>query len=212
MAEEGMHASLMAGAVCFAKIGLDRKHCGWTGFWGEDHHVWLHTQSQELVDLSISQLNRHPATTVPELPPPALWWAYDQGQLPFFRYLPDVSVSEVKLKGQEARLHERLLVTALKTYASMKDRLLPSEFNFSNLIISVSDVERCAEGGLGYLQAVMEEPQDCFRLPSWIQDRSIALERAIQTGKPSQSPLTGRRDLFWHAETETLIDEHDRTK
>lgn len=83
---------------------------------GQDHHIWLTTEYDELVDLSISHCHRHPRSRRTDgIPMPPLWWN-DLGQWPpVIRYLPDAPV-RIRLQGEDAadlaRL-EREVMTAL---------------------------------------------------------------------------------------------------
>ena len=74
LAKMGIDSRLTMGAVCFPKILWGGQFAGWTGFWDADYHVWLETEFNEIVDLSISQLHDHPRTIEREMQTPAIWW------------------------------------------------------------------------------------------------------------------------------------------
>ena len=58
--EVGIESRLTAGAVCVPKILTNGQFGGWTGYWGDHHHVWLETEFNEVADLALSQLHEHP--------------------------------------------------------------------------------------------------------------------------------------------------------
>ena len=79
LAKMGIDSRLTMGAVCFPKILDGGQFAGWAGFWDADHHVWLETEFNEVVDLSISQLHDHPRTIEREMQTPAIWWEQRNG-------------------------------------------------------------------------------------------------------------------------------------
>lgn len=104
----GIGSYLTMGAACFPKILDTGRFAGWTGYWEEDHHVWIETEFNEIVDLSISQLHEHPRTIVPEMKTPAIWWDQKSGWPPIIRYLCDTYAGDVDLDdaGDQASYKE----------------------------------------------------------------------------------------------------------
>ncbi|WP_417377329.1 hypothetical protein [Gimesia maris] len=73
----GIDCKTWTGHVCFLQISLNENgpEFGWAGFWDQDHHLWAYNEFDELIDLTISQLHLHPASSsVNNLAIPAIWW------------------------------------------------------------------------------------------------------------------------------------------
>ena len=85
----GINSILWGDAVCVAEVCSSSHYLGWGGFWDRDHHVWLISNFNELVDLTISKLYRHPSRSRKDLSQmPAIWWQ-DISQWPrVIKYMP----------------------------------------------------------------------------------------------------------------------------
>lgn len=72
----GIKSAIWSGAVCMTKVTIadNQPKFGWSGFWGEDTHVWNFTEFSETVDLTISHLHLHPRSSTLDLPIPPIWW------------------------------------------------------------------------------------------------------------------------------------------
>ena len=58
----GINSGLVHGAACFSQVYAGPPVVvSWGGFWEKDHHVWLMTELNELVDITVSQLHLHRA-------------------------------------------------------------------------------------------------------------------------------------------------------
>lgn len=56
----GIRSRLWVGTVCVAEAFEYPGYATWGGFWDQAHHLWLTTQYDELEDLSIVRVHRHP--------------------------------------------------------------------------------------------------------------------------------------------------------
>ena len=73
----GICSKLWNGHVCMARVSImnEEPEFGWAGFWDQDVHVWAFNEFGELIDLTISQLHQHSASSSRvDLPIPAIWW------------------------------------------------------------------------------------------------------------------------------------------
>jgi len=71
----GIESKIHYGSCCFSLIEKKTKNFCWGGFWDKDHHVWLITEFEELIDFTISLVHLHPKIITKndfeEIPP--LW-------------------------------------------------------------------------------------------------------------------------------------------
>ena len=97
----GIDSRLVGGSVCVPMLGTGLPfRTGWQGFWDHDHHVWLHTEFNEFVDLTIAQIDKHGRhQSFAQVPPPPVW-TNDIEFWQMMTYLPD-GVGEVGLVGDE---------------------------------------------------------------------------------------------------------------
>jgi hypothetical protein len=90
-------------ALClWLKFSKTPGYAMWGGFCDQDHHRWLTTQYDDLVDLSISRVHRHPRCRRSDgIAMPSVWWN-DLRQWPsIIRYLHDAPV-KIGLQGEDA--------------------------------------------------------------------------------------------------------------
>lgn len=192
----GITAQLYAGAVCFTKIDPSGKFVGWTGFWGADHHIWLHTEFNEIVDLSASQLHNHPLTQGEELPLPAIWWDYRQGLPAVFKYLPDVPVAKIEMEEPDQSIYLKFLERVDCLYDEYLSKRSPDDILFKRLLSHISQLNEWTDAGdlwlNGSLQILnVEKPH-----PQWIIEREAEISSAYAKGEAPKSRLMSQTDLF----------------
>lgn len=193
----GIKSQLIAGAVCYlraeAKTGTPNM---WSGFWGSDHHAWVFTEFEELVDISISALNEHPCTTIPELAPPALWWPVNLGSPHFFRYLSDLEFQTLEFEGSEQVLFKKFMEMVDSQFDQICQNLSPNDFHYPNLLGGDGELGRLIDEQHPYLTVVINETHETTPLPNWIIDRQNEMQEAIDKGVPAKSRLIKVKGLF----------------
>ncbi|PKH04774.1 hypothetical protein [Moritella sp. Urea-trap-13] len=97
----GIKSQLYTGELCVSQVFLDDRIVpNWNGFWGDDHHVWLRTEFNEIIDLTVKYLHLHPATNSNQLQMPAIWWSDISRWPSVIKYLPQGPVN-LELPSQE---------------------------------------------------------------------------------------------------------------
>jgi len=185
-----IESTLIVGATCFAKVGLDGELKGWTGFFGDEYHVWLQTEFHEIVDLSISQLYRHPRTRISELPVPAIWWDQRAGCPPLFSYLIDHAIDRVEFDDTD---EQEKYETFVKAVEERCDKTLAcasiNDVDFSNLLTCLDQLNRWTEEGRLWPTGALKILDLPDHLPAWMRDRQTEIERALNAGKAPKSRL-----------------------
>ncbi len=185
----GIKSTLIAGAACFAKVGLDGKLTGWTGFWGDDPHVWLQTEFHEIVDLSISELHQHPRTRTPELPLPAIWWDQREGCPPLFCYLLDEAFHDVLLAAAEQEKYEMFIKAVDKRYDETLATAALDDIGFPSLLTCLHQLNQWAEEGRAWPVGALAIMDDGIPFPPWITDRKAEVDEALAKGEWPKSRL-----------------------
>ena len=197
LARVGIESKMIAGAVCFAKVdAVTREVMGWSGFWNKDHHVWIVTGFEELVDISIAFLNDHPLTKGEELAPPALWWPGSLGQPHFFRYLSDVRVDTQEFSGEEALLFSKFMEELDRDFDRICANLNPAEFHFAGLLGGEGELSRLLDERHPYLMVAVNQTPSILELPKWIVERQKEMEVAYKRGVSPKSWLMDIEGLF----------------
>lgn len=82
---------IVEGNVCFALVyGKNPFQISWGGFWDKDHHYWVMSQFQDIIDLTIAQFHLHPNTLIEDqIPILPIWWTPAEISPKLFKYLPD---------------------------------------------------------------------------------------------------------------------------
>ena len=188
---------LIIGAVCFPKILADGQFAGWTGFWDADHHVWLETEFNEVVDLSISQLHNHPRTREREMQTPAIWWERRIGWPPIIRYLCDTYVDGVALEdaGDQESYVQYLEKVQAEFLSVLADKSVEG-VAFSPLLSDIDQLNTWTEEGHPWATGALTVLKDKIPFPPWIAKRQREIETAFyQRGYPSGG-LGDREDLI----------------
>ena len=197
LAEMGIKSRLTFGAVCVPKILKTGEFGGWTGFWGDDHHVWLETEFGDVVDLSISQLHQHPRTKFPEIKTPAVWWNQRHGWPPFIRYLFDTQVDKIELADADDQTSYEEFSDKVKAEFSvaLADKFV-QDIAFSPMLDDVDQVKTWAEENNPWATGALTVLEYQIAFPPWIVDRQWEIESALDQGKLPKSRLSERADLF----------------
>jgi hypothetical protein len=92
----GFRSVVVTGEACFAAVAPG--YLSWGGFWGNDHHMWVVAELDEVIDLTVTKLHLHPSGSRGDFEPiPAIWWHGVSHMPPVFRYLPSSWGHEVTL-------------------------------------------------------------------------------------------------------------------
>jgi len=197
LAELGIASRLTMGAVCFPKINSAGHFVGWSGFWEDDHHIWLTTQFYEVVDLSISQQHDHPSTEGEEMPTPAIWWDQAGGWPPIMRYLEDTFVDRIALScPDEQTSYERFVAKVGVAFSSALSERDVKDFTFKQLLMDVDQLNQWTETKHPWATAALFVPEHQVAFPAWIIERQEEIERALERNEEPASRLSNRLDLI----------------
>ena len=197
LADMGIKSRLTFGAVCAPKLLKTGKFGGWTGFWDDDHHVWLETEFGEVVDLSISQLHEHPNTKIPELQTPAVWWNQKHGWPPIIRYLFDTQVDSIKLTNLDDQTdYEYFSDKVQDEFSTALEDKSVQDIAFSPLLGDANQLKAWAEENDPWATGALTVLKYQIAFPPWIVDRQWEIESALDQGKLPKSRLSERADLF----------------
>ena len=197
LTEMNISSRLIMGAVCFPKILVGGQFAGWAGFWDADHHVWLETEFNEVVDLSISQLHDHPRTTEREMQTPAIWWDSRNGWPPIIRYLFDTYVDGVDLgDAEDQESYEQFVGKVRAAYSSVLANKRVEDIAFSPLLSDVDQLNLWTEKGHPWAVAALTVLKYQIPFPPWIAERQQEIETAWSHGKCPSSRLSNREDLI----------------
>ena len=197
LANMGIKGRLTVGAVCFPKILTDGQFAGWTGYWCDHHHVWLETEFNEIVDLSISQLHEYPRTSVREMQTPAIWWSQRNGWPPIIRYLYDSPCGGVALPDAEDQAsYERFLVNVRGAFSSTLATSTVGDVTFSPLLGDLEQLNVWTEERHPWAIGALYVLDHRIAFPKWIADREQETNLALSQGKYPKSRLSDRDNLF----------------
>ncbi len=184
----GVKSQLWIGAMCVAEVFDEPGYESWGGFWDQDHHVWVITEYAELVDLSISQLHRHPRCRRPDgVSIPALWWTDLDQWPPVIRYLPDSPI-KIGLEGEDA---DDLASFQAKVMAALDARLATSTVQstaFGRILSDVEWMNEATERGDPWLTRALVFVDTAIAFPDWIREREREL---LRLGLQAPSRLAG---------------------
>lgn len=193
----GVDSQLWMGAFCAAEVYEAPGHQGWGGFWGDDHHVWLYTANSELVDLSVAQMHRHPASRRADgIAMPPLWWDDVAALPPVIRYLPD---SPGRIEFPDAKDVEDLKIFIGLVMAEL-DRVLAEDeveqVTFGPMLSSIADMDTLTDQGHPWLVRAIAFQERASRFPPWIEHRHEELTAAWRSGVAAPSRLRGVEGLL----------------
>jgi hypothetical protein len=177
LSELGIKGRAWGGAVCVAGVTTSNPfEINWHGFWGDDHHIWAVTEHMELIDLTISQLHVHPASTDRRYEPmPAIWWNPIDRWPPVLKYLPDGVVKRALSADESADLaafRERVLrlKTELIDSLSVDDVL-----HFEPILYGPDWANTLTTTGHSWLVKSLTIQDHKIPLPDWVAAREREL-------------------------------------
>lgn len=180
LAEAGIVSRLWMGAASYA-LGFagepkPPRVFRFGGFWGEDHHVWCTTEFYEFVDLTISQLHRHPRTSRRDtLPVPPLWWNVNPGMVPTVKYLPQGPVGGLQLEPEEDREHQAFVKCVLPCLEEVMSGIDSRAIDFGTILEGTGTLDRLTE--IGDPWVTQAKVYYDLRVPhaDWVEERERAL-------------------------------------
>lgn len=197
LAKMGIGSRLTMGAVCFPKVTISGQFAGWTGFWGAAHHVWLETEFNEVVDLSISQLHEHPRTNGEEMQTPAIWWDQEYGWPPIILYLFDTYAGGVDFGDTvDQKSYEQFAEKVHGSFSSVLADKTIEDVTFSPLLGDFDQLNMWTEQCHPWATAALTVLDNQIPFPPWIVDRQKEIELALAQGRYPTSRLSGREDLI----------------
>lgn len=194
LARFGVKSELWLGAFCAAGLYADPPAATWVGFWDQDHHVWLRTEFNELVDLSVSQLHRHPRSSRKDgIGMPAVWWD-DISEWPsVIRYLPDTCLPAVRLPHASDQTDLEAFVRAVATLADERlESASVEQIVFGSILDNVETMNRLTQAGHPWIRGALAYQNLDVDFPSWILERERELVEAHQAGERAASRLASQ--------------------
>lgn len=178
----GIGGRLWMGAFCSVEVYAAAGHDTWGGFWGAEHHVWFVTSFNELVDLSIAELPRHPKQKRADgIAMPAIWWDDMGAPLTVFRYLPDAVVSTIRFPDQ----------TDMDDLAAFDAAVMDvAEVAFGPLLESSDHAQQLHEQGHPWLNRAIRFQDMEIPFPPWITLRTREIREAHEAGRSLRSRLS----------------------
>lgn len=174
----GITSTLIEGALCIPTASLERSNSVWQGFWNNHHHYWLVTEFDELIDLTISQINSHPATGKERRADPPAFWFHDVSYLPaIFKYLPsDVIPHEAETFLEDKSDNELLqqYLAVLKSTLSLNNKILYHP-RVETILNSTDDLTSWHKKGDKWSQICWQYNVNEIPLPAWIVNRENEL-------------------------------------
>lgn len=172
----GISSKVFLGAVCLSRVSkVDPKDLSWAGFWGEDHHVWVATEWNEYVDLTIAQLHLHPVgDSKNDEPIPAIWWHPADRWPPIIRYIP-TGLAALKLESNDAQNLERLKSAVVRHQAEVMRVAEPTRMLFEPVLFGPDHANDMAMQGHPWLQKSLRFQELGIPFPDWIINREQEL-------------------------------------
>jgi hypothetical protein len=196
LSDLGIGSRVWLGALCAAEVYEEWGHDGWGGFWGADHHVWLVTEFNELVDLSIAELHRHPVSRRSDgIPIPPLWWETLDSWPPVIRYLPDSVVGNVALSPPEMSDLDAFTEATRARCSSLIAERRVDQISFGPFLESVDSMNRLHETGHPWLTRAIAFQDFGKTFPAWIREREAELIAAFRAGQAAPSRLAAQPGL-----------------
>ena len=160
------------GALCVSQaFERNDKLPNWNGFWDKDHHVWLHTEYGELVDLTINALHLHPASKgSDQLPVPAVWWGDVEHWPKLLKYLPDAAI-KLELPEEEQKDLEAFTRFVKKEYESVLQGSSVNDIKYEPILHGVQSCNELHASGNQWLVKSYILQESNMPYPEWIQNR-----------------------------------------
>lgn len=197
LARFGISGRLWMGAFCSVEVYNTPGQDTWGGFWGAEHHVWLVTGFNELVDLSIAELPRHPKQKRTDgIAMPAIWWNDMGAPLSVIRYLPDVVARTISFPEQsdmdDLASFENAVMARLDMMLATMD---VADIRFGALLESIDQAQRLHGQGHPWLNRAIRFQDLAIPFPIWITQRTREIREAHEAGLPLPSRLSANPSL-----------------
>jgi len=171
----GINSKPFRGSACFLQVfGNNPYQACWKGFWDKDHHVFLITEFNEIVDLTIAQLHIHPNETKSDIIPiNPIWWHPIDISPKIFKYLPDVPIKE-GLQGTEKEDFDKYLNIVDIKISKIYEKSLCS-INFNNILFGINNYEEiynCKDSWVNLAERLISTG---IELPDWIKMKELEL-------------------------------------
>ena len=160
------------GALCVSQVfERNDKLPSWNGFWDKDHHVWLHTEYGELVDLTINALHLHPASKkFVQLEVPSVWWG-DTAEWPrLLKYLPDGAIN-LELPKEDEKDLEVFIKLVSKEYEAVIQNSSVNDIKYEPILHGVQSCNDLHASGNQWLVKSYFLQENNIPYPDWIQNR-----------------------------------------
>lgn len=174
------------GAVCVSQVFDDEsKLPSWNGFWGNDHHVFLTTEYNELVDLTMKYLHLHPMSKKnKQLPVPAVWWS-DIDQWPtILKYLPENAKVNIMLPEEDNLDLENFKILVLKEYENTLESSTVNEILYEPILNGIDSLNKLYNEGNMWLKKSLIFQELNIPLPPWVEKKEAEQMRKYMEKNP----------------------------
>jgi len=169
---------IVIGDLCAAAIYAGPPPAyGWSGFWGNDHHIWVVTEYGELIDLTIAQLHLHPVWIRDDTYPiPALWWQNSDGMPSVFKYLARKwGILTPKLPPEDMVALDRVRDNALALCREELAQDCQPERYTCPILFNTIVLDYLKQSGHPWVTQAYYFQKRNIPLPAWVAQRDAAL-------------------------------------
>jgi hypothetical protein len=172
LSEFGIGSRVFSGAVCLSRATKgDPFQLGWAGFWGDDRHAWVATDFVEFVDLTISQVHLHPASSHDtDEAIPAIWWHPADIWPPIIKYLPE-GEAQPDLPPDEANELERLITRLHEVKEQVMRTCDPKDSLFEPILYGPKHLQEMVAAGYPWLVKSLQIQRQGIPMPDWVINR-----------------------------------------
>lgn len=172
----GIKSTIFLGSLCVMKVSVDDPPIiGWTGFWDQEHHVWLITEFDEIVDLTISHLHLHPSTSGKgDEPIPPVWWNPIDVWPSIIKYLPEGPI-QIQLEEKEMRLLEKLKDSLGSSIEFVNQNFSLDNNLFDDILFGPSSLDLLTSKGNSWLKKCLQIQNIHIQVPDWISNKENEL-------------------------------------
>jgi hypothetical protein len=170
-------STLFTGSVCTIEVFCNDDSVGWewSGFWNNEHHIFVISEFSDLIDLTISQLHLHPHSHLKNsfqfLP---VWWTPVSKWPPLLKYLPEKPV-EIDLPETEMTSFNAFLNLTENIADDLLINSSAEEIVFSPFISGIDSLNQLTNSGEPWLVWSKKIISQGVHLPDWI----IAKEKEL---------------------------------
>ncbi|MBL4781103.1 MAG: hypothetical protein JKX92_02570 [Porticoccaceae bacterium] len=170
-------SQVILGELCVPQVFDDELLApNWSGFWGDNHHVWLLTEFGELVDLNVRYLHKHPESQQihKQLEMPAIWWNEITQWPSILRYFPQGPV-EANFSQDEMDDFEQFKKHVSKTLEFVISSMAVEDLLFSPILEGTDSINELRKKGNLWLQRSAKLQNMTTPYPKIISDREQEL-------------------------------------